>query len=165
MNNVEVKIINKSSNSLPAYSHKGDAAMDIRADFTFKPFKEEFAYGAIWDDTSKCVNLFSGGRCLIGTGIFVQLPSGHKLDVRPRSGLAIKNGITICNSPGLLDENYTGELGIELINLSGEVFQIFQGDRIAQIVVTPIPKIEWKEVTSLEETERGDNGFNSTGVK
>lgn len=143
-----LKIVNKSNNPLPAYAHAGDAGMDIRA-FINKP-----------------ITLLPGERALIGTGIFLQVPRGYECQVRSRSGLAIKNGICVLNSPGCVDSSYTGEIGVILINLGQEDFVVQSGDRIAQIIFAPVAEVkEFEQVDVLDETDRGSFGFGSTGVK
>lgn len=145
-NNMEVKIVNKSRHRLPEYETPGAAGMDLKA------------------NTSEPIVLKPLERQLIPTGIYIQLPQGHKADIRPRSGLALKYGITVCNTPGLIDEDYTGEIKVILINLSNENFIVNPGERIAQMVITKYEKIEWNEVKELEKTDRGEGGFGSTGI-
>ena len=142
---IAVKIINESTNPLPAYITEGSAGMDIRA-FITEPVK-----------------LFSLERALISTGLFIELPQGYEAQIRPRSGLAIKQGITCLNSPGTIDSDYRGEIKIILINLSGEMQVVQNGDRIAQMVIQKVEKISWEEVTLLTETSRSNGGFGSTG--
>ena len=142
---IAVKIINESTNPLPAYITEGSAGMDIRA-FITEPVK-----------------LFSLERALISTGLFIELPQGYEAQIRPRSGLAIKQGITCLNSPGTIDSDYRGEIKIILINLSGEMQVVQNGDRIAQMVIQKVEKIKWEEVTLLTETSRSNGGFGSTG--
>ena len=145
MNEVSIKIINNSANPLPAYATSGSSGMDLRANL------------------KESVNLFPLQRLLIPTGIFVEIPQGYEIQVRPRSGLAIKNGITCVNSPGTVDSDYRGELKVILINLSDESHTIHTGDRIAQMVVAKVEKAYLEIVESLEETERGKGGFGHTG--
>lgn len=142
---VEVKIINESTNPLPSYTTDGSAGMDIRA-FLSEP-----------------ISLASLQRVLIPTGLFIELPNGYEAQIRPRSGLAIKQGITCLNTPGTIDSDYRGEIKIILINLSGEAQVISNGDRIAQLVLQKVEKINWEEVTLLSETTRNNGGFGSTG--
>lgn len=144
---MEVKIVNKSRHRLPEYETEASAGMDIKA------------------NTSEPIVLGPLERQLIPTGLYIQLPVGYEAQVRPRSGLALKHGITVANSPGTVDADYTGEIGVILINLSNEKFVINPGDRIAQLVVAKHERVEWKEVRELDETERGSSGFGSTGVK
>ena len=144
---MEVKIINKSNNPLPEYSTIMSAGMDLRA-FIEHP-----------------IVLRSLNRILIPTGLYIEIPEGYEAQVRPRSGLAIKNGITILNSPGTLDADYRGEIGVILINLSTEPFFINSGDRIAQLVFHKYEKAEFVEVEHLDETERGEGGFGHSGNK
>ena len=142
---IAVKIINESTNPLPVYLTDGSAGMDIRA-FLSEPVK-----------------LLSLERALIPTGLFIELPQGYEAQIRPRSGLAIKQGITCLNSPGTIDSDYRGEIKIILINLSGEVQVVQNGDRIAQMVIQKVEKISWEEVTLLSQTSRSNGGFGSTG--
>ena len=144
---IAVKIINQSTNPLPQYTTEGAAGMDIRA-FLAEP-----------------VTLQSLQRTLIPTGLFIELPRGYEAQIRPRSGLAIKQGITCLNTPGTIDSDYRGEIKIILINLS-DVPQVVQnGDRVAQMVLQAVEKINWEEVTLLSETLRNNGGFGSTGKK
>lgn len=142
---MKVKIVNKSSHPSPHYATPGSSGLDIRADIIepiqFAPME----------------------RRLIPTGIFIALPIGYEAQVRPRSGLALKQGITCLNSPGTVDADYRGELKVLLINLSAEMQIINNGDRIAQLVIQQVERIEWEEVETLEETIRGVGGFGSTG--
>lgn len=143
---MEVQIINNSKHELPSYETMLSAGMDIRANIdvsvTLKPLE----------------------RIIIKTGLYMSLPRGLEAQVRPRSGLAAKKGITVLNSPGTIDADYRGEIGVILINLSKEDFVINDGDRIAQLVIVKYEQIKWKKVRTLDETERGDGGFGSTGV-
>ena len=143
---MEVQIINNSKHELPSYETMLSAGMDIRANIdvsvTLKPLE----------------------RVIIKTGLYMSLPRGLEAQVRPRSGLAAKKGISVLNSPGTIDADYRGEIGVILINLSKEDFVINDGDRIAQLVIAKYEQIKWKKVTVLDETDRGDGGFGSTGV-
>lgn len=132
---------------LPVYANPGDAGMDVRADI-----KEP-------------ITLRSLERAIIPTGIRVAIPEGYEIQVRPRSGLAVKYGISICNTPGTVDAKFRNTICVILINLSNESFTINPGDRIAQIVLNKFETIEWEEVSSLDDTERGLNGFGSSGIK
>lgn len=161
---MKINVVNKSTNSLPSYAKDGDAGMDIRADFS-RGVQEQFMDGAAYDDERKVILLFSGGRCLVPTGIFTAIPKGYEIQVRPRSGLALKSGITVLNTPGTIDSGYRNEYGVILMNLSDELFEIAQGDRIAQIVLKKVEEIEWNLVTDLDESERGQTGFGDSGVK
>jgi len=145
MAKIAIKIINQSGNPLPAYATEGASGMDIRANL-----KEP-------------LTLSSLERFLVPTGLFVELPEGYEAQIRPRSGLAIKQGITCLNSPGTIDADYRGEIKVILINLSGEAFTLHPGDRIAQMVIQPVVKAEWLEVAVINETERGHGGFGHTG--
>jgi len=143
---MKVKIINKSSHGLPKYQTIGAAGMDICANL----------------DSS--ITLLPMERKIIPTGLFIEIPNGYEAQVRPRSGLAIKNGITCLNSPGTIDSDYRGEIGVILANLSTEKFIINSGDRIAQLVVAKHEKVEWVQVEELENSQRGEEGFGSSGV-
>jgi len=144
---MEIKIVNKSGNELPAYSTKLSAGMDLRASLTepvvLKPLE----------------------RKLIPTGLFIELPEGFEAQIRPRSGLALKKGITILNSPGTIDADYRGEIGVILINLSAEEFVVENGERICQMVVAAHETVQWSLVEKLEDTARGEGGFGHTGKK
>jgi len=144
---MEIKIVNKSGNELPAYSTKLSAGMDLRANLTepvvLKPLE----------------------RKLIPTGLFVELPEGFEAQIRPRSGLALKKGITVLNSPGTIDADYRGEIGVILVNLSAEEFVVENGERICQMVVAAHETVEWSLVEKLEDTARGEGGFGHTGKK
>ena len=144
---MNIRIVNKSTNDLPAYATAGAAGLDIRANLTesivLKPFE----------------------RRLIPTGLFLEIPDGYEVQVRPRSGLAFKHGITVLNSPGTIDADYRGEVGVLLINLSQEDFEITHGERVAQIVVAPYVQANWIASEALSETDRGEGGFGSTGKK
>ena len=144
---MDVKIVNKSRHQLPTYATVGSAGMDLKA------------------NTSEPITLKPMERYLFPTGIYIQLPEGYEAQIRPRSGLAVKYGITVTNAPGTVDADYTGEVGVSLINLSNETFVIQPGERIAQMVIAKYEKIDWKEVATLDETERGSGGFGSTGMK
>ena len=142
---MRVKIINKSNNQLPAYETASSAGMDLRAftdaDIVLKPFE----------------------RKLIPTGLYIELPDGFEAQIRPRSGLAIKRGITVLNSPGTIDADYRGEIKVILINLSNDDFTIKSGDRICQMVIAKHEKVDFVEVEEINETERGAGGFGHTG--
>lgn len=142
-----VNVVNSSSNDLPEYSTLGSAGMDLRASL------------------SDSVVLNPGERKLIPTGLKLALPVGYELQVRPRSGLALKYGITVLNSPGTVDSDYRGDVGVILINLGSEPFTINHGDRIAQAVISKYEVIKWNLVESLDETERGSGGFGHSGVE
>ncbi len=142
---MKVKIVNKSSNKLPAYETIASAGVDLRADL-----QEEIVLKPM-------------GRILVPTGLYIELPVGVEAQVRPRSGLAIKKGISVLNSPGTIDADYRGEIKVILVNLSTEDFIIKNGERIAQMVVAKHEQAEWQEVEVLTETERGTGGFGHTG--
>ncbi|MCB0399070.1 MAG: dUTP diphosphatase [Winogradskyella sp.] len=144
---MKIKIINKSNHSLPHYETIASAGMDLRAnlseDRTIKPLE----------------------RTIVGTGLYIELPIGYEAQVRPRSGLAAKKGITVLNAPGTVDADYRGEIGVILVNLSNEEFTIQNGERIAQLIIAKHERAEWIEVEELSETDRGEGGFGSTGTK
>ncbi len=142
-----IRIINRSGNALPAYETIHSAGMDIRA---FLPEEEVFIQPM--------------QRILIPTGLYMELPEGYEAQVRPRSGLALKYGITVLNSPGTIDADYRGELQVLLINLSDTPFQVKNGDRIAQMIVAKHEKVEWEQVELLNETSRGSGGYGHTGI-
>ena len=142
---MKIKIVNKSDNPLPQYSTEHSAGMDIRAyiqePLTIMPLK----------------------RALVKTGLYIQIPEGFEAQIRPRSGLALKNGITVLNTPGTIDSDYRGEVGIIIVNLSEEPFVINSGDRIAQMIISRYEKAETLEVETLDLSERGEGGFGHTG--
>src|SRR5688572_7349515 len=142
-----VNIINKSGHALPNYETIASAGMDLRANI------------------EEPILLSPLGRTIVKTGLFIELPIGYEAQVRPRSGLAAKRGITVLNSPGTIDADYRGEIGVILVNLSNEDFTIEHGERIAQLVIAKHERAVWEEVEELEETSRGTGGFGSTGVK
>lgn len=143
---MKVNIINKSKHALPHYETISSAGMDLKAnleiDILLKPLE----------------------RTIVKTGLFMALPKGYEAQVRPRSGLAIKSGITVLNAPGTIDADYRGEIGVILINLSNEAYTIKDGDRIAQMVIAKYKQVHWLKVTTLDQTKRGNDGFGSTGV-
>lgn len=142
-----IKIINKSSHDLPNYATEASAGMDLRAELaepiTLKPLE----------------------RAIVKTGLFIELPVGYEAQVRPRSGLAAKKGITVLNAPGTIDADYRGEIGVILVNLSNEGFTIENGERVAQLVIAKHEHINWEEVEVLTDSVRGAGGFGSTGTK
>ena len=142
---MKVRIVNRSRNALPLYQTPLSPGMDVRADL------------------EQSVTLAPLGRAMIPTGLYVELPEGYEMQVRPRSGLAAKHGITVLNSPGTIDADYRGEIRIILVNLSSEAFTIEPGERIAQLVVARHEQVEWEPVEELGTTERGAGGFGSTG--
>lgn len=144
---MNIKIVNKSNHPLPHYETIASAGMDLRA------FIKE------------TITLQPLERVIVKTGLFIELPVGTEAQVRPRSGLAAKNGITVLNAPGTIDADYRGEIGVILVNLSNEAFTIKNGERIAQLVITKHERAAWMEVETLSETSRGAGGFGSTGVK
>ncbi len=144
---MQIKIINTSQHPLPNYETNASAGMDLRANLT------------------ESITLKPLERTLVKTGLFIELPIGYEAQVRPRSGLAFKKGITVLNSPGTVDADYRGEIGVILVNLSNEDFVIENGERIAQLIIAQHERAEWRETKELTETSRGEGGFGSTGVK
>ncbi|KJD34141.1 deoxyuridine 5'-triphosphate nucleotidohydrolase [Tamlana nanhaiensis] len=144
---MKIKIVNKSNHELPHYETLASAGMDLRANLSesriLKPLE----------------------RTIVGTGLYMELPVGFEAQVRPRSGLAAKKGITVLNAPGTIDADYRGEIGVILVNLSNDDFEINNGERIAQLVIAKHERAEWEIVEALSETARGEGGFGSTGVK
>ncbi|KAF2511301.1 dUTP diphosphatase [Flavobacterium foetidum] len=144
---MKIQIINKSQHDLPNYETIASAGMDLRANIlepiTLRPLE----------------------RTIVKTGLFIELPIGYEAQVRPRSGLAAKKGVTVLNSPGTIDADYRGEIGVILVNLSNDDFVIENGERIAQLIIAKHERAEWIEVETLSETSRGEGGFGSTGVK
>ena len=161
-----VRIINKSPNPLPTYKHEGDSGMDICAWFNGEFMTENYVYLDTNDagEQRLAFNITSGNRKLIHTGIYVSLPIGYEFQVRARSGLAIKNGITVLNGIGSIDSNYRGEICVILINHGHSTFVLHDEDRIAQLVLVPVSKCEWKLSEGLDNTDRGVDGFGSTGI-
>lgn len=144
---MEVKIVNKSKHPLPSYATELSAGMDLRAniseDIVLKPLQ----------------------RVLVPTGLYISLPRGFEAQIRPRSGLALKSGITLLNTPGTIDADYRGEIGVIMVNLSDKDFVIKDGERIAQMVIARYESVQWSEVSELDATERGEGGFGHSGVK
>lgn len=146
-NDITVRVVNKSGNELPRYSTPDSAGMDLRASL------------------SEPVTLAPMQRALIPTGIYIALPKGYECQIRPRSGLALKHGVTVLNSPGTIDADYRGEIGVILVNLSDKPFVVNNGERICQMVVARYDRVAWQQVETLDETERGAGGFGHTGVE
>lgn len=144
---MQVKIVNKSAFEVPAYATGLSAGMDLKANIELP------------------IEIGSLERTMVPTGLFIELPGGYEAQIRPRSGLAAKHGVTVCNSPGTIDADYRGEIKVVLVNLSKDKFVIQPGERIAQMVVARYEQVEWREVDELGETGRGAGGFGSTGIK
>jgi len=142
---MKIRIVNQSRHPLPSYSTLLSAGMDLRAHF------------------DEPVTLAPGARILVPTGLYISLPKGYEAQIRPRSGLALKKGVTVLNTPGTIDADYRGEIGIIVVNLSQEDFVINDGERIAQMIVAKYETVEWEQCDSLDETERGAGGFGHTG--
>ena len=140
-----VKIVNKSKHALPQYATSQSAGMDLRAEL------------------SEHIELKPLQRALVPTALFIELPAGYEAQIRPRSGLAFKSGVSVLNSPGTIDADYRGEIKVILVNLSDETFVVKDGERVAQMVIAKHENVEWKVVETLEETVRGEGGFGSTG--
>lgn len=147
METIKVKIINKSHHPLPAYATPGSAGMDVCA---FLP--------------DGAVTLGPLERALIPTGLYMQLPHGYECQIRPRSGLAIKHGISLVNTPGTVDSDYRGEIGVIVVNLSNEPFTIADGERVCQMVITRYTRVDWESTDRIDQTERGDGAFGHTGT-
>lgn len=165
---MKIKVFNESKNELPLYARKGDAGVDLRASFTNGNLKDKFCFFASYDEVGKWLNIFPGGRALIPTDLYIAVPEGYEVQIRPRSGLALKQGITVLNTPGTIDSGYRGNIGIILLNIGDEPVQIEEGDRICQAVLKKVEEVEWELVNSredLEKTDRGEGGFSSTGIK
>lgn len=143
---MKIKIVNRSKHALPEYATKHSAGLDLRANL------------------DKAITLKSLERVLVPTGLFIELPVGYEAQIRPRSGLALKKGISVLNSPGTIDADYRGEIGVILINLSSEDFVIEDGERICQMVIAAHERAEWVEVEGLSDTDRGEGGFGHTGL-
>lgn len=144
---IKIKIVNNGSQPLPEYATIGSAGMDLRANIT------------------EPITLESLERTLIPTGLHIELPVGYEAQIRPRSGLAIKHGITCLNTPGTIDSDYRGDVGVELVNLSKEPYTVFPGERVAQMIINKYEQVEFELVDKLSETERGEGGFGHTGKK
>ena len=163
---MKVQVINKSGNELPKYETPQSAGMDLRADLW--SINEKFLYDARVvrreDGTIDHIVIETGGRALIPTELYTAIPKGYEVQIRPRSGLALKHGVTVLNTPGTIDADYRNGWGVILINNDlRNSFKIYQGDRIAQAVLAKVEQIEWQEVSELDSTDRGLGGFGSTG--
>ena len=162
---MKVQVINKSSNPLPQYETPQSAGMDLKADLW--SIQEKFLFGSTiirnMDNTIAWIVINPGGRALIPTELYTAIPVGYEVQVRPRSGLALKSGITVLNTPGTIDADYRNGWGVILMNQGTEPFIVKQGDRIAQAVLNKVEQIEWEEVEELDSTERGLGGFGHTG--
>ena len=144
---MEIKVINSSSNDLPEYVSDGSAGMDLRAHL------------------SEEINIHPGQRKLISTGLKLALPKGFEAQVRPRSGLALKHGLTVLNAPGTIDSDYRGDIGVILINHGDKIFCVKSGDRIAQLLIAKYDHVEWQKSETLDDTQRGQGGFGHSGKK
>ena len=164
---MKVQVINKSGNELPKYETPQSAGMDLRADLW--SINEKFLFDARVvrreDNTIDHITIEPGGRALIPTELYTAIPVGYEVQIRPRSGLALKSGITVLNTPGTIDADYRNGWGVILMNNdTSHAFKVYQGDRIAQAVLAKVEQIEWQEVSELDSTDRGLAGFGSTGV-
>lgn len=161
-----INVVNNSNNLLPDYATPGSSGVDLQADFS-RGFNDKFFHWAEFDEVSKKLLIFSGGRALIPINLHTGIPEGYEVQIRPRSGLALKHGVTVLNTPGTIDSDYRNSWGVIITNTGEGVFEISQGDRIAQAVLVKVEKIEWhvcENVNELGDTVRGLGGFGSTGV-
>lgn len=165
---MEVKILDKKGLMLPSYQTSGSAGCDVFADLKKPCILKNAKINITGPDMSGCKShiliINPSGRALINTGIYASVPEGYEIQVRPRSGLALNKGITVLNTPGCIDSDFRGEIGVILINHGSEPVLILNGDRIAQFILAKVEKIEWKKVEDLDETDRNENGFGSSGV-
>lgn len=163
---MKIQLIKNTNNELPKYETPESAGCDLRADLW--DIKEKFLFNSEVirnsDSTINCIRLYPGGRALIPTGLKMALPIGYEAHVRPRSGLALKYGLTVLNTPGTIDSDYRGDVGVVLINHGTEPFDVRQGDRIAQLVINKIEQVEFEIVDALDDTARGAGGFGSTNI-
>lgn len=159
---MKVKVVNNSINELPKYANLGDAGMDLRADFS-KGLNKDLLFFSDFNEERNVLIIFSGGRALIPTNLHTRIPKGYEVQIRSRSGLALKSGVMILNSPGTIDEGFSAGWGLIVANFGDDPFEVAQGDRIAQAVLNKFETIEWDLVDSLDDTERGLGGFGSTG--
>lgn len=160
---IKIPVVNKSTNELPQYAHSSDAGFDFRADINGIE-NDKFLFNSIYNPVDQNLIINPGGRALIPTGLHMAIPEGYELQVRPRSGLALKYGISILNTPGTIDSGYIGNIGIIVINHGDKPFMIYQGDKIAQGVFNKIVTVSFENVNTLEETSRGEGGFGHTGI-
>lgn len=164
---MQVQIIKTTSNELPKYETPASAGLDLRAELSLFNSRLSYNTDTVYTLDGKCDSIYinPGGRALIPTGLQMALPIGYEAQVRPRSGLALKCGITVLNSPGTIDADYRGDVGVVLINHGKEPFKVCTGDRIAQMVITKHEQVDFVEVDVLTETDRGVGGFGHTGSK
>lgn len=158
---VKIKIVNNSHNPLPKYATENSSGVDLYADFS--DLDEDLMFGTFFDNVNRSITITPGGRVLIPTNIKTAIPEGYEIQIRSRSGLALKNGVFVLNSPGTIDSDFRNSWGIILMNLGEDSFDVYHGDRIAQAVLVKVEKIEWEEVKDLDNTDRGLGGFGSTG--
>lgn len=159
---MKIKIVNNSTNELPKYATKGSAGLDLRANIV--DIQDKFLFNASRNEDGS-ITIQPGGRALIPTGLHIQLPIGYEATVQARSGQALKYGICMANGIGEIDSDYTGDVGCILLNLGFEPFVVQQGERIAQLVIRKVEQVELEPAEELQQTDRGEGGFNSTGVK
>ena len=168
METIKVKIINKSHHDLPAYATPGSAGMDVRAflkePVVLKPLERALIPTGLYLPDGPVV-LGPLERTLIPTGLYMELPHGYECQIRPRSGLAIKHGISLVNTPGTVDSDYRGEIGVILVNLSKEPFTVNDGERVCQMVITRYTRVDWEAAERLDTTKRGEGAFGHTGVE
>lgn len=161
---IDIRVVNNSSNELPDYAHESDAGFDLRANVEAVK-NTKFLFNASLDTEEPSVTIFPGGRALIPTGLHMAIPEGYELQVRPRSGLALKSGITVLNTPGTIDAGYRGDIGVILMNNGSAPFKVLQGDRIAQGVLNQILIGNFIISDTLDDSDRGNTGFGDSGVK
>ena len=162
---MKVQIVRNTLNPLPRYETPESAGCDLRADVNSVNTKLLFGSYTVKDDYTTRVVIRPGGRALIPTGLKIALPEGYEARIQPRSGLALKHGITVLNTPGCIDSDYRGDIGVILMNTSNEPFEVLQGDRIAQMLISKVERAQFIPVDELNETDRGAGGFGSTGSK
>lgn len=162
---MKIQLIKNTNNELPKYETVESAGCDLRAELSLVNNKFLFKSGCIVDnDVVTTVRIYPGGRALIPTGLKMALPIGYEAQVRPRSGLALKYGLTVLNTPGTIDSDYRGDVGVVLINHGSDPFDVHQGDRIAQLIISKVEQVEFEIVNELDDTARGSGGFGSTNV-
>lgn len=166
MKKIEINVVNQSSNNLPEYSHYGDAGCDVRACLSLCTDKHMYGGAKVVEhEDGLKLEMPPHSRALVPTGISCAIPEGYEIQVRPRSGLALKHGITITNGIGTIDSPYRGDIGIILQNNGDKTFVVEDGDRVGQFVLNKVERIAWNEVSSLTQTDRGEGGYGHTGKK
>lgn len=160
---IKIPVVNKSTNDLPQYAHSSDAGFDFRANIRGIE-NDKFLFNSTLNIEDNTLIINPGGRALVPTGLHMAIPEGYELQVRPRSGLALKFGISVLNTPGTIDSGYIGDIGIIVINHGDKPFMVYQGDKIAQGVFSKIETVTFEKINTLEETSRGEGGFGHTGI-